>query len=194
VEIGEPAEQRLGFGGPLAGPGSQQPVPGPDQQLFTGALAEAARPTSPQLQLRPLRVVLRPQLEGLGVVAGRGDLGAERGGMVTGLTQDEASAVDQFAGWLVSSPRVGQRLGVVVGEQLRPIACSVRGKLLQPRRRPPVAVGARGSAQLGVGDITNQDVAEGDLDLPGHPGPSHPPQQLPSFQLAQPPVQVHPDV
>jgi hypothetical protein len=42
-----------------------------------------------------------------------------------------------------------------------------------------------GSWQLPVGDVADQHVAEGDLDLPSNSRAAHSPQQLLSFQVGE---------
>jgi hypothetical protein len=63
---------RLGLGGALAVADGQQPIPGAGEQLLAGALAQAVGRAGPQLEIRALGVVVGPDRQGLGVVAGGG--------------------------------------------------------------------------------------------------------------------------
>jgi hypothetical protein len=73
----------------------------------------------------------------------------------------------------------------MVGQLLGPVLGPVRRQGLQPAGRPLVLVGPGRPGQLPVGDVADQDVAEGVLALPGDRRTTLAAQQLPALQGVQ---------
>jgi hypothetical protein len=78
----------------------------------------------------------------------------------------------------------------VVGEQLGPALGPVGGQPPDPLGGPPVLVGPLRPQHLAVGDVADQGVPEGVLDLAGHPRGGGALQELAGLQAAQARLQL----
>ena len=157
---------------------------------MAGHLPPTAGPAEPQQQLPAGRVALGAQLQRLGVEPGRGLPAAEGGGPVAGLAQGRQGAGGQPG--RLGPGGAGERQGgpVVVGEQLGPALGPVGGQPLDPGGGPAVLVGPLGPQHLAVGDVADQGVPEGVLDLAGHPGGGRPLEELARLQAVQARLQL----
>jgi hypothetical protein len=115
---------------------------------------------------------------------------AEGGGPVAGVAQGGQGAAGQSGRLGPGGP--GERQGgpVVVGEQLGPPPGPVGGHPLDPGGGPAVLVGPLGPQHLAVGHVADQGVAEGELDLAGHPRVGRPLEELAGLQAVERGLQV----
>ena len=165
----QPAQQRPGLCRPFPVAGLQQRLGRLGEQLGAGQLGVHAGLAEPEQPRRAGRVAGGGQLQRSGVEAGRGVEGVQGGGPVAGLPQRGPGPSGQQLGVLPAGrPGELQRPRVVVGQQLGPVLGPVGGKRGDPLGRPAVLVGPGPPRELPVGDVADQDVAEGVLGLPRH--------------------------
>src|SRR5439155_3066072 len=118
--------------------------------------AVKARVDRPELELRPLGIVLRPQLERRRVVAGRRRGRSEELSTVAGFSEGHPAALGDLCRVLTARLRVFECLQVVVGEELRVLVTTSFRKRLDPAGRRLVLAGAARPRNLPVGDVADE--------------------------------------
>ena len=144
-------------------------------------------PPGPDQQVRARRVPWLAELDGLAVV-GAGPVEVEVDGPVPGQDQEAAGRLDQLVDpglRLPGRPGVGERLAVVVGDDLGQVADPLAGHVLDPLGDGLVAAGPAHPRDLGVGDVPDQGVPEHVLVLVLDRGGPRPLDELLALQLGQ---------
>ncbi len=144
-------------------------------------------PPGPDQQVGALGVPRLAQLDGLAVV-GTGPVQVEVDGPVPGQDQEAAGRLDQLVDprlGLAGRPGVGERLAVVVGDDLGQVPDPLAGHRLDPLGDRLVAAGPARPRDLGVGDVPDQGVPEHVLVLVLDRGGPRPLDELLALQLGQ---------